>query len=264
MRPFKVIREKCPLHEGLTVLKFIGSLDAERVSDIGDQVNAAIELGRYFLVAEMSEVSFISSPALGELMGCKKRLIENNGNLYLVGLSTENRNKLRLMGVGRIFDFLPTLGAAVRKFTWDNENKGDLVRTVLPAALGVVPDLRYFFSQIVGLKGYSKRDTFRIEAIIDELCNNGIEHGDGGQPIEISCRIYQYHIDISVMNTRSGVSLSPEAIEEIRTRIEGKNSFNLNEKRGRGIELVRMLSHEFSVDFVGAKTIIRVIKKKEV
>jgi len=96
------------------------------------------------------------------------------------------------------------------------------------------------------------------------LCNNGIEHGDGGQPIEISCRIYQYHIDISVMNTRSGVSLSPEAIEEIRTRIEGKNSFNLNEKRGRGIELVRMLSHEFSVDFVGAKTIIRVIKKKEV
>ena len=142
MRPFKILREKCSLHDSLTVLKFAGSLDAERVPAIGDQINLSIEQNQMFLVAEMSEVTFISSPALGELMGCKKRLVEKGGNLYIVGLSTENRNKLRLMGAGKIFEFLPTVGSAVRKYIWENENNGEFLKNSVVALVPFIVSSR--------------------------------------------------------------------------------------------------------------------------
>jgi len=266
MRPFKILREKCSLHDSLTVLKFAGSLDAERVPAIGDQISLSMEQNQMFLLAEMSEVTFISSPALGELMGCKKRLVEKGGNLYIVGLSTENRNKLRLMGAGKIFEFLPTVGSAVRKYIWENENNGDEIRLRVPPILSVVPELRTLFSSIVTMRGFSKRDSFRVEAIVDELCNNAIEYGchSGERPLEIGCRVFQYHVELSVTNARLAAQREPAAIEGIRSRILGNAPFTLNEKRGRGVELVRMLSNEFQVEFPEDRTIVRVIKKKEV
>jgi anti-anti-sigma factor len=266
MRNFKIIKEQCSLHESLTVFRFKGSLDAERVQIIADQFNIAIEKGEYFIIAEMSEVSFISSPALGELMGCKKRLVEKGGNLYLVGLNTENRNKLRLMGAEKIFEFLQSIGAAVRKYHWENEDTGDAFSVSIPPILGYVPELRNLFSDIISRKGYSKRDAFRVEAIIDELCNNAIEYGSSGtgSAIQVQCKVFQYQMELLIMNQRVDEGQKAMDIDEIRKRIRGDVPFNLNEKRGRGIELVKMLCDEFDVNLKDDMTIIRILKKKEV
>ncbi|MBL8027660.1 MAG: ATP-binding protein [Fibrobacteres bacterium] len=266
MRNFKLTVDRCTLHDSMIVIRFKGSLDADRVSSIGQTVNGVIEAGDSFVIAEMSEVTFISSPAFGELMGCKKRLVEKGGNLYLVGLDTENRAKLRMLGAEKIFEFLPTVSAAVRRYHWDNEDTGDSFRIQLPTVLSYVPEIRTFFSNIVRQKGYSKRDAFRIEAIIDELGNNAIEHGDPNikDPVEIIGKIYRYKIELLVINRNSSATLASDSVREIMNRLNGETSFNLNEKRGRGVELVKMLCDEITAVADEDKTIIRIIKKKEV
>jgi len=266
VRPFKITQEKCSLHDALTIFRFSGSLDAERVQAVAERFETAQAAGNQFIIADMSDVSFISSPVLGELMGCKKRISERGGSLYLVGLDTENRTKLRLMGAEKIFEFLPSIGAAVRKYHWENEDSGDTFQVKIPALLSLVPEIRTLFSGVVRIKGYSKRDAFRVEAIIDELVNNAIEHGFGpsGGAIEVIGKIYRYRIEISVVNPRKEGQDDAVFINEINNRLHGGLPFNLNEKRGRGIELVKMLCDEFSITAQADKTIVRVIKKKEV
>ncbi len=266
MRTFKISIDRCTLHDALLIFRFKGSLDADKVGTIADYFNAAMEKGDNFIIVEMGEVPFISSPALGELMGCKKRLNEKGGNLYLVGLDTENRSKLRLMGAERIFEFLPTIGAAIRKYHWEHEDTGDSFRVVLPPVLSYVPELRTLLAGIIRMKGYSKRDSFRMEAIVDELCNNAIEHGYIGSNshVEVICKVFKYKIEFTVINLSRHESRDVDVIKEISSRIQGQLPFNLNEMRGRGIELVKMLCDEFNVTSEADKTIIRIIKKKEV
>jgi anti-anti-sigma factor len=266
VRPFKILQEKCSLHDAITVFRCSGSLDAERVQAVAERFDAAITSGNHFIIAELSDVTFISSPVLGELMGCRKRLSERGGSLYLVGLDTENRTKLRMMGAEKIFDFLPSIGAAVRKYHWENEDSGDAFHVTVPPLLSFVPEIRSLVSGISRIKGYSKRDAFRIEAIIDELVNNAIEHGfgPGGGPIEVGAKVFRYRIEISVTNLRKEGAADASFINEINNRLHGDLPFNLNEKRGRGIELVKMLCDEFSITAQADKTIVRVIKKKEV
>ncbi len=266
MRNFKISVDRCTLHDALVVMRFKGSLDADRVVQISESVNAAISGGNRFIVAEMNEVTFISSPAFGELMGCKKRLVESGGNLYLAGLDTENRAKLRLLGAEKIFEFLPTVSSAVRRYHWENEDSGDSFRLSLPAVLSFVPEVRSFFSSVVRQKGYSKRDSFRMEAVIDELCNNAIEHADPvvKMPIEVCGKVFRYKIELSVVNSNPTPEIAVAAVNEINLRLNGAQSFNLNEKRGRGVELVKMLCDSVSAAAEGERTVIRIIKKKEV
>jgi anti-sigma regulatory factor (Ser/Thr protein kinase) len=116
------------------------------------------------------------------------------------------------------------------------------------------------------MKAYSKRDAFRIEAIIDELCNNAIEHGnaDLSTPIEVVCKIYRYQLELSIINQSSGSTQEQSELDEFKKRIQGEVPFNLNERRGRGIELVKMLCNEFKVATRDGQTIVKIIKKKEV
>jgi len=264
VRDFGVIKEKCSLSEALQVFHFKGNLNADRVHEIEESFAGALADNQNFIVAEMSEVDFISSPVLGELMGCKRRLTERGGNLYLVGLNTENRNKLRLMGAEKIFEFLPTIRSAVLKYRWENEDKGDEITVTIPPALNFVPEMRSLFSGVALQKGYSKRDAFRIETIIDELCNNAVEHGarTPPQPVQVVCRIFRFHLEFSIINRNAATG--GDGVAEIQKRISGGAPFDLNERRGRGIELVKMLCAEFSVSSENDKTIVKVIKKKEV
>jgi anti-anti-sigma factor len=266
LRTFKITIDRCTLHDSLLIFRFKGSLDADKVGSISDYFSAAMEKNDNFIIAEMGEVTFISSPALGELMGCKKRLVDKGGNLYLVGLDTENRSKLRLMGAEKIFEFLPTIGAAIRKFHWENEDTGDSFRVKMPPVLSFVPELRSMLAGIIRMKGYSKRDAFRIEAIVDELCNNAIEHGfhADDSPIEVLCKVFKYKVELTIINASRPEGRDAEVLQEISSRIQGDLPFNLNEKRGRGVELVKMLCDEFYVGSEADKTIIRIIKKKEV
>ena len=71
-----------------------------------------------------------------------------------------------------------------------------------PGDIEYIPDIRRFISNIIALRDFSRRFTFRTEIIIDELCNNAIKFGrlKLGEFITLSCTLRDSGVVIEVFN----------------------------------------------------------------
>ncbi|MEW6041830.1 MAG: STAS domain-containing protein [Elusimicrobiota bacterium] len=246
----------------ITVLYFHGSLDVFCIEDISQKFDNLISEKKYQIIAEMSDVDFISSPAVGQLMGCRKRLCENGGNLVLVGLIAEIRNKLNLMGANKIFVYFSNERNAVLKFQWENKVRTEAISVEIPPKLEYVPPARELISRISLCKEYSRRDAFRIETIVDEMCNNAVEHTketDG--PILVKGIINRQKITLDFINCHSPYDTKFQ--RNLRDQIMGSAEISLDIKRGRGVELVKMLCDEFKVEVNKNQTVIHLTKVRE-
>ena len=233
---------------------------ATKIAELFDQF---LQDKKHFMVVELSCLTFISSAVVGVLMGCKRRFLEKNGNLVLVGVSAQLKTKLSLMGADKIFNFYSTIRSAISHFEWEYEKREEITHISFPADLRYVPAIRRFVSQIAMQKGYTRRDCFRIEAIADEICNNAVEHGLNTAPeSQVSLRsvIAPDKIDIYVEN-----KTNKEKVKEIEKSIEAANNqVNLNnQSRGRGLSLVKKLSKDLEFEIGEKGTTVHVTKLRE-
>jgi anti-anti-sigma factor len=262
MTKLAIEEKKCDLSKEIIILRFRGSLDAFCIDDLCQKVNNLIAKKKYHVIADMSEVHFISSPALGELLGCRKRLCENGGNLVMVGLDPEVKNKLNLMGAHKIFTYYPNIRSAVLKFHWESRVRAEPIFMEVPPKLEYVPAVRGFIATITSCKDYSRRDAFRVETIVDEMCNNAIEHNDQSKkPIRVEGLIDRHKIALSFINHHKIYDKKTQ--QEMQGQISGTAEIPLDEKRGRGVELVRMLCDEFNVKVGKNQTKIHLTKVRE-
>jgi anti-sigma regulatory factor (Ser/Thr protein kinase) len=117
--------------------------------------------------------------------------------------------------------------------------------------------------RIVKQKGYNEKDAFRIETIVDEICNNAVEHGSHGaegNEINLTVGIDRKKIEISVSN-----KIDPDKKESLKKMAEylanPKGAFH--ETRGRGLALVKMLSNNFQINNSESGTCVQVTKFRE-
>jgi anti-anti-sigma factor len=246
------------------IISFKGELTSlciNKISDLFDKIDFD---SKFFIIAEMSGVSLISSAALGEFMGGRKRLVEKGGDLVFSALHIEMRTKLTLMGANKIFRFYNDTRSAINAFKWEYEKNPEHLHLSFPPFLKLVPPIRSLVSRTARQKGYGNRDSFRIETIVDEVCNNAIEHGLKGhnQAIEMKVKIDPSKIEISVTNVSD-----PNKIPALKALLkpEGGNEphWKSDEKRGRGLTLIKMLSNELSVDCNESGTSVHVKKLRE-
>jgi len=247
---------------GVVVVRFQGSLESETISDI-EKVFSRVQMGSsVFAVADMSSVNLISSAALGELMGARKRLIELGGDLVLAGVILEIRTKLNLMGASKIFKMFNDVRSAINAYKWETEKKSEQVELTFPSNLKMVPAVRQLISRIARQKGYGNRDSFRIETIVDEICNNAIEHGlnDSNLNIGIKVDIDPDKIEIDVTNISD-----PEKMFLLKTHLkpEEHQDIHNDEKRGRGLMLIKMLTDELTFNISEQGTVVHVKKVRE-
>jgi len=250
--------------EKVKVMYFSGELTSDSVNQINQAITEIINGTRPFIIAEMSAVTLISSAALGEFMGCRKRLIEHGGDLVFSGLKLDIRTKLNLMGATKIFRIYSDVRSAVTSYKWEVERKPEKIHLKFPPFLKIVPPVRQLVSRIAKQKGYGNRDSFRIETIVDEICNNAIEHGKNaaGELIDLTVTIDPDKIEIDVINISD-----PEKIETLTTLLVPEDSAGKHNKtdlkRGRGLTLIKMLSDELSVDITKQGTSVHVKKVRE-
>ncbi len=246
----------------ITLMVFKGDLDAGMVKRIEREFAKLNALGRILIIADFSRVKFISSPVVGELMGCRERLIEKGGNLILIKLSKDIRQKFELMGANQVFDVSTDEKTAISKLYWENQNKPDEVNLSFTPNLNLVPNIRTFISNIVLQKGYPHKDVFRIETIVDEICNNAIEHGENGEndEIKLKCLIDKFKIDLRVTN-----KTNDKNVTQLQQLIDNEDKSNPQQdsKRGRGIRLVKMLSSSLKVEISRQGTMVQITKYKE-
>jgi anti-sigma regulatory factor (Ser/Thr protein kinase) len=168
------------------------------------------------------------------------------------------------MGANKIFRFYNDTRSAINAYKWEFEKNPEHLHLSFPPFLKLVPPIRSLVSRVARQKGYGNRDSFRIETIVDEVCNNAIEHRlkEQSQTIEMKVKIDPSKIEIDVTSISD-----PEKMPALRALIkpEGDTDLHLksDEKRGRGLALIKMLCNELSVDCNESGTSVHVKKLRE-
>jgi anti-sigma regulatory factor (Ser/Thr protein kinase) len=197
-------------------------------------------------------------------MGCRQMLVERGGDLVITGVNLDVKSKMSAMGATKIFKFYNEMRSAINAYHWEVERKSEKLLLSFPSELQFVPPVRQMVSRIARQKGYTPRDSFRIETIVDEVCNNAVEHGSLKEKrnIDITVTIDQKKIELEVVNASD-----PEKnahLKELSKSVSKKApEAHLGEKRGRGLALIKMLSNNLDINFSDEGTSVHVTKLRE-
>ena len=85
------------------VFKLTGDLDSFSVAILKERMNRNFETGNYSLVIDLSNVEFMDSAGLGQLVAGLKYCIHNGGDLVLVGINDTIRELLRITKLDTVF-----------------------------------------------------------------------------------------------------------------------------------------------------------------
>ena len=254
--------KEVPGSQSAIILYFSGELGSDSITKVSNSFKEIEDLKKYFVIVDMTGVSYVSSAALGEFMGARKRLIEKNGDLVFTNMKMDIRTKLNLMGATKIFHIYSDNRSALNAYKWQIEHNPENIHVTFPPFLAIVPPIRQLVSRIAKQKGYGNKDSFRIETIVDEICNNAVEHGkqDENQSVDLKVKIEPDKIEIDVTNMSD-----PEKMASLKALLKprAKDESRSEEKRGRGLALIKMLTDELTVDYSEQGTSVRVKKVRE-
>ena len=100
----------------LDIVHLDGSLDAYSFPRLESALNNLRETSRNRVILDCDGLDYISSAALGALIGFARRAREKDGDLKLVKLSQKIFNIVELLGFHKILEIYPDVEQAVEKF----------------------------------------------------------------------------------------------------------------------------------------------------
>lgn len=245
----------------VAVLKLHGELGLESVPQISSQIEQFYKAGALHWAVDLSDVEFLSSPAVGVIMGLRSRVIRRGGSVSLFGVAPELSEKLNLMGVLLAIPSFLDWERFLDYFRWEFHDAFRELNMTLPAFASVVPPMRKLLVELLQSKSYSERDAFILETIADELSNNAIEHGnppDG--KFQIRLRWNRKQAEMSVSNHCEALSEDERAA--LQERYENPQA-HPNSLRGRGILLVKKLSSKMTFRVEAEKVEVDIVRMRE-
>ena len=94
--------------QGIPVIRVDGELDLSNVSEIRAVVAEQCELRPAVLVFDLRELTYMDSSGLGVLVGAKRRLAANEGEVLIITEQNAVLKALSLSGLDRIIRVFPT------------------------------------------------------------------------------------------------------------------------------------------------------------
>jgi anti-anti-sigma factor len=255
--------EDIPQAPDICLIRLRGDLDIRSAAILDSCLTESVMDGKKFAIVDLSAVTMIASVALGKLLGLKRRFSEKGGDLVLSGINIEIKMKCLLMGVDKIFKMFSDVHSAMNVYSWEVMHQAESIKLSFPPQIGVVPAVRRFVSGVMAQKGYKGRDSFRIETIVDELCNNAVEYGSKNENdnISLSMRIDWEKIELDAENVSDPAKR--EQLQAFMSNVSCEMPHDGDFRRGRGLALVKLLSSDFSADVTEKGTIVHVTKIKE-
>lgn len=102
--------------DDLDILHLDGALDAYSFPRLETALSKLRELHRNRVVLDCGGLDYISSAALGTLIGFARRAREGNGDLKLVALSKKIYTIVELLGFHKILEIYANVDEAARRF----------------------------------------------------------------------------------------------------------------------------------------------------
>lgn len=260
MSELKIEVSEAAEYPNTTLVHLKGALSSAGQAELDEAFESIISANPPFVIAEMSEATLFTSSALGNFMNYRKRLIEKNGDLVFTGLSLDIKTMLNLLGAGRIFRMYNDTQSAINAYRWEKEHLSQTMQLSFPSELRFVPAVRQLVSRIAKQKNYGSRDSFRIETIVDEVCNNAVEHGDSssGRNVELALNIDRERVELQVTNATNPDKA--DVLREMSKSVLNAPRPGIDQKRGRGLALIKMLSNDLQIGFSEEGTSVHVTR----
>jgi anti-sigma B factor antagonist len=100
----------------VSVLYLKGYLDAHTAPDLETALRQLVEEGRYRIVVNFTDLSYISSAGLGVFMGFIEEVRENGGDIKLSNMSPKVFRIFDLLGFPTLYDIVEREEEAVDSF----------------------------------------------------------------------------------------------------------------------------------------------------
>lgn len=91
-------------------------LRGHRLADLGQTLRRLLEQDRRKIVLDLGSVTFLDSAGLGELIACKKRMVQSGGDIRLLRPSGKVRDLLEMLHLMKIFQVFDDEPEALASF----------------------------------------------------------------------------------------------------------------------------------------------------
>ncbi|MDR1760102.1 MAG: ATP-binding protein [Fibrobacter sp.] len=260
MNDLQISVKTCDEEPEVTIVGLSGEAGLESIPNLVDRIESLIRDGKIHLLVDLSKITFLSAPVLGALMGCRAHLLHLAGSISFLLPHSELSANLDEMGAGLVFRYYENLNSFLEDFHWHYRNASRKLSLKVPSDCVYVSPLRHLVSRILLNKGYSSRDAFHLEMIVDELANNAMEHGSPEKPITLDLLLSHSSAVLTVRN--ECLSLSAESQKQLLNKFENP-VIDINSSRGRGIALVKKLSDKVDVTLGDDWVQVCVSKRRE-
>jgi len=102
--------------EQVTIVIPIGDIDALTASEVAAFLDSQLKEGRNQLVADLSQVGYMSSAGLRALLATLKEARHQKGDFRLAAVQANVQQVLDMSGFSGIFQVFPTVEAAAASF----------------------------------------------------------------------------------------------------------------------------------------------------
>jgi anti-sigma regulatory factor (Ser/Thr protein kinase) len=135
----------------------------------------------------------------------------------------------------------------------------------MPANLEFVPAIRVAIQSIAFIFGFNDKEAYEIEFVVDEICNNAIEHGSKGKDntITMECKFDKQYVEIIVKDSGSPHFKVDEILKEGQRLME-EESVKLKLdlfRRKRGLIIVQKYVDKLDISSSPDGTIVKIVKK---
>jgi len=99
--------------KGVTVVTVRGRLIMHYGSKLQDEVKRLVGDGARRVLVDLTEVEYIDSYGLGQMVACMKSVREQEGKIRFAGLTEKVRQLIEISAVYKILDLDPDLGSGL-------------------------------------------------------------------------------------------------------------------------------------------------------
>jgi stage II sporulation protein AA (anti-sigma F factor antagonist) len=97
------------------VISFIGTLDTTNIASISDEIWSIIDSGFYKLVFDLSQLKYINSTVMGDMVAHKRRCKNKGGTICVAGADKDITEICETIGLPKLFGFYKTVDEAIEK-----------------------------------------------------------------------------------------------------------------------------------------------------
>ena len=135
----------------------------------------------------------------------------------------------------------------------------------MSAYFGFVPGLRTGIGRIAINFGFNDKEVYEIETVIDEICNNAIEHGSKGEDktITLECRFDSRYIEITVQDSGAPQFDVDAVMKEGQRLMEEEAAKPVLDtiRRKRGLLIVKNFVDKMDIKSRADGTVVELMKK---